>query len=156
MGLKLTLKPHERIVVNGCVIRNSGKRHVLIIDNRADVVRGEDLLPQDAPTSPVRQAYFLIQTCLISPETRETLVPVIQEMLVKIISIFSRERTACVFEAANHIALQDYYKAMAALRGLMRHEALVLDYAASQREAALAAAGPAPAEQATPAERVDP
>lgn len=136
MGLKLTLKPNERIVVNGCVIRNSGKRHVIIIDNRADVVRGEDLLPEDAPTSPVRQAYFLIQTCLISPETREKLVPLIQEMLVKIISIFSRERTSGVFEAANHIALQDYYKAMAALRPLMRHEAAVLEYAARQLEAA--------------------
>ena len=39
---------------------------------------------------------------------------------------------------------------MAALRGLMRHEALVLDYAAGRREAALAAvAEPA---QAAPAQ----
>ena len=48
MGLKLTLKPNERIVVNGCVIRNSNKRQVITIENRADVVRGEDLADSTA------------------------------------------------------------------------------------------------------------
>ncbi len=141
MGLKLTLKPNERIVVNGCVIRNSNKRQVITIENRADVVRGEDLLPESSPALPVRQAYFLIQTALISPDTREKLVPVIQELLVKIITIFGRDKTTGVFEAANFIAVQDYYKAMSALRPLMRHETAVAEYAAQQR---LREAGDAP------------
>lgn len=142
MGLKLTLKPNERVVVNGCVIRNSDRRHVLTIENRADVVRGEDLLSEATVPTPVKQAYFLIQTALISPETREKLVPVIQEMLVKVVGIYSRERTGCVFEAANYVSMQDYYKAMAALRPLMRHEEEVLAYA----EASAAGRGPGDAQ----------
>ncbi|WP_127900761.1 flagellar biosynthesis repressor FlbT [Solirhodobacter olei] len=156
MGLKLTLKPNERVVVNGCVIRNSNKRHVLTIENRADVVRGEDLLLEASVATPVKQAYFLIQTALISPETREKLMPVINDMLVKIIGVFSRERTGCVFDAANFVATQDYYKAMAALRPLMRYEQTVLDYAAGNGAppangpgVAAEATAPEPAEAAT-------
>ena len=47
MALKLTLKPDERIVVNGCMMRNSSRRHVLTIESHADVVRGHDLLDED-------------------------------------------------------------------------------------------------------------
>ncbi|TMV77902.1 flagellum biosynthesis protein FlbT [Thioclava sp. BHET1] len=133
MGLKLTLKPNEQVVVNGCVIRNSDRRHVLTIENRADVVRGEDLLDEKGAATPVKQAYFLIQTALIRPETREKLVPVIQDMLVKIAGVFSRDKTGGVFSAAHYIAVQDYYKAMTALRPLMRHEEAVLTYMAEKQ-----------------------
>lgn len=122
MALKITLKPNERMVVNGCVIRNSDRRHVLIIENRADVVRGEDLLGEDAPATPVKEAYFLIQTALIQPDLRSVLVPKIQERLVDIATIYTVTMVDGVFEAANCIAVSDFYKAMAALRPLMRHE----------------------------------
>jgi flagellar protein FlbT len=122
MALKITLKPHERMVINGCVIRNSDRRHVLIIENRADVVRGEDLLVEDFTATPVKEAYFLIQTALIQPDLRSVLVPKIQTRLVDIATIYSVHMTDGVFEAANYVAVQDFYKAMAALRTLMRHE----------------------------------
>ena len=118
MALKITLKPHERMVINGCVIRNSDRRHVLIIENRADVVRGEDLLGVDIPATPVKEAYFLIQTALIQPDLRSVLVPKIQTRLVDIATIYSVHMTDGVFEAANFVAVQDFYKAMAALRTL--------------------------------------
>lgn len=136
MGLKITLKPNERLVVNGCVIRNSDRRHVLIVENRADVVRGEDLLDEAAPATPVKEAYFLIQTALIQPDLREKLVPEIQTKLVDIAMIYSVRLADGVFEAANYVAVGDFYKAMAALRVLMRHESEVIAYMDRQRAAA--------------------
>ena len=56
MGLRLTLKPSERIVVNGCVIRNSDRRQVLIVENRADVVRESDLLDENSASTPAKDA----------------------------------------------------------------------------------------------------
>ena len=59
MGLKLTLRPNEQIIVNGCAIRNTGRTHALHIESRADVIRGKDLLdPKEAvtPVSPLSQA----------------------------------------------------------------------------------------------------
>lgn len=145
MGLKLTLRPNERVVVNGCVIRNSDRRNVLTIETPADVVRSEDLLNEDAAATPVKQAYFLIQTALIRPDTREALVPVIQEKLADLVGLFNQQTAGGVVEAATCVSVGDYYKAMSALRPVMRHEAEVLDYIAA-REAGLAAA-PDPASE---------
>ncbi len=137
MGLKITLKPNEQIVVNGCIIRNSNRRHALTIENRADVVRAEDLLDANTPPTPVKQAYFLIQTALTRPDTRESLVPVIQQMLADLVLIFNRNETGCVFEAASAVAVGDYYRGMSALRSLIRHEQSVLTYIAERDSAGL-------------------
>ena len=71
--LKITLKPNERVVVNGCVLRNGPRRQSLVIENRADIVREGDLLKPDAQATPVSKVYFLLQTALIrqvtGPET---------------------------------------------------------------------------------------
>ena len=47
MGLRLTLKPNERILINGCVIRNSDRRQLLVIENHADIVREADLMGEE-------------------------------------------------------------------------------------------------------------
>ncbi len=122
MALRLTLKPNERIVVNGCVIRNANRRQTLQIENTADVIRAEDLLDENCEPTPVKQAYFLIQTALIRADTRDTLVPVIQEQLADLATIFSAAVVGGVFEAANWVSQGDYYKALSALRPVMRRE----------------------------------
>ncbi|WP_212522768.1 flagellar biosynthesis repressor FlbT [Actibacterium sp. MT2.3-13A] len=126
MALTLTLKPHERIVVNGCAIRNSGRRHVLMIESHADVIRGQDLLEEDAAATPVGKAYFLIQTILIRADLREKLVPVIQQNLAALATVFGGTNLVQIFEAANYVSQSDYYKALRALRPVIRHEELLL------------------------------
>ena len=44
--LKLTLRPRERVVVNGCVIRNGDRRQSLTVENRAEVVLAEADVPK--------------------------------------------------------------------------------------------------------------
>lgn len=132
MALKLTLKPNERIVVNGCVLRNSGRRHVLTVESHADIVRGHDLLEPDGEATPVRQAYFLVQSALIRAELREKLVPLIQKQLADLVGCFGPDHRTKVFEAANFVSQGDYYKAMRALRPVMSREAEVLAYAAAR------------------------
>lgn len=137
MALKLTLKPNERIVVNGCVLRNSDRRHVLTVESHADIVRGHDLLEADGEATPVRQAYFLIQTALIRSETRDKIVPLIQKQLADLATCFGGEPLTKVFEAASYVSVRDYYKAMRALRPVLRHEEELLAYAAPRAGAPL-------------------
>ncbi|APX89203.1 hypothetical protein BV394_05305 [Brevirhabdus pacifica] len=132
MPLKLTLKANERIVVNGCVIRNSNRRHVLTIESQADVVRGFDLLDESAMSTPVGRAYFLIQTALTRPETREKIVPVVQGDLATLVTVMGNATRAHVFEAANYVSIGDFYKALRALRPVLKREAELLAFAAAQ------------------------
>lgn len=126
MPLKLTLKPDERIIVNGCAIRNSGRRHTLTIESHADVIRGQDLLEADGVATPVRRVYFLIQTALTRADLREDLVTPIQKQLAVLATVFGGGNTGQIFEAANFVSGGDFYKALSALRPVMRHEEIVL------------------------------
>ena len=48
MALNLTLKPFERIIVNGCMLRNGGRKSTLTVETRADIIRETDLLGPEA------------------------------------------------------------------------------------------------------------
>ena len=58
MPLKLSLKPHEKFVVNGAVLQNGDRRGVLLLQNKASVLREKDIMqPEDANT-PAKRIYF--------------------------------------------------------------------------------------------------
>ena len=44
MPLKLSLKPGETFVVNGAVVRNGERRGILLLENRARVLREKDIM----------------------------------------------------------------------------------------------------------------
>lgn len=126
MALQLTLKPFERIVINGCVVRNSTRKSTIVIETKADVVRGQDLLSKKAAVTPVNQAYFLVQTALTDPALQDKLRSPIQKQLAALATAFGPPNVHCVFEAANFVSQGDFYKALRALRPLMKREAEIL------------------------------
>ena len=58
MPLKLSLKPGEKFVLNGAVVQNGDRRGVLILQNKASVLREKDIMQEDEVTSPARRIYF--------------------------------------------------------------------------------------------------
>jgi flagellar protein FlbT len=129
MPLRLTLKPYEKVIVNGCVLRNHGRKTMLTVENQADVVRGDDLLSAQAAVTPVNKVYFFIQTALTRPDLRQPLVPQIQQQLAALATVFEAPNTGHVFEAANWISQGEYYKALTCMKPLMRREADLLGVA---------------------------
>lgn len=127
MGLRLSLKPNEKLIINGCVVRNADRRQMLTIENQADVIREADLLDSEQAATPVSQVYFFIQSALLSPDIRESIVPVIQEKLGKLALVFEDQTAGHIFEAANHVSAKDYYKALSSLRKVMKREAQLLE-----------------------------
>lgn len=126
MPLKVTLDANEQIIVNGCAIRNTGRRSALMIESHADVVRGRDLITAAEATTPVTRAYFLIQTALTEIKRREDLLKPIQHSLAELATVFGGENLAHIFEAANYVSQGDLYKALRELRPVRRHEAALL------------------------------
>jgi len=123
MGLRLTLKPNERILINGCVVRNSDRRQMLVIETHADIVREADLLKEDDARTPVKEVYYFIQASLLDPAKRTKLVPIIQKKLGQMVPVFHDDVAQHIFDAANHVSTADFYKAMRALRPLIEYEA---------------------------------
>ena len=133
MALNLTLKPFERIIVNGCLMRNGGRKSTITVETRADIIRETDLLSPGAATTPVTAAYFLIQSALIDAEGRDKAVKAAQERLAALVGAFSAEMSGHIFEAANNVSRGEYFTALRNLRPLMAREAELLGTAEGER-----------------------
>ncbi|BBO88308.1 flagellar biosynthesis repressor FlbT [Desulfosarcina ovata] len=65
MGLKITLKPGERMIIGGAVITNGPAKTNFIIENTVPILREKDILSSEKATSPARKIYFSIQLMYI-------------------------------------------------------------------------------------------
>jgi flagellar protein FlbT len=69
MALKITLKPHEKMILGGAVIANGNSTGChLIIENKVPILREKDILSEDEADSPCRQLYFIIPLMYIDEE----------------------------------------------------------------------------------------
>lgn len=121
MPLRLTLRPHERIIVNGCILKNGPRRHVLEVENRADVLRGDDMLDDASAQTPARRAAYHIQIALVSPPHRAEFTPRILQALAELALALPRFAPQLA-EAEARLQAGDYYAAFRALGDLIAHE----------------------------------
>lgn len=134
MALKLTLKPNERVVINGCVIRNADRRQVFVIENRADVIRENELIDEPPVTRPAARAYFLIQCAVMQSDLRDRLGPEIRDLLARLVPVYRPEIAQKVFEAASNVSIGNHYMALRAMRPVMQHEDKVLAHIAAMND----------------------
>ncbi len=61
MPLKITLKPRERLILGGAVVRNGDVGARLTVENEVPILREHDILSQRAAGTPCRRIYFVVQ-----------------------------------------------------------------------------------------------
>jgi flagellar protein FlbT len=82
MALKLTLKPGERAIVGGAVIRNDqGRQMSLLIENEVPVLRHKQILSASAADTPAARLYFATQLMYIDATKRQQMYPVFVDLL---------------------------------------------------------------------------
>ncbi|WP_158617269.1 flagellar biosynthesis repressor FlbT [Falsigemmobacter faecalis] len=121
MPLHLSLRPGERIIINGCVLKNGPRRQTLEIENRADVLRGEEMLEEATARTPARRIAYQIQIALVSHAHRADLLPQITEGLEALARALPRF-AAPIAEAETCLQAQNFYGAFRALSAVIRHE----------------------------------
>lgn len=72
MALNISLKPRERLVINGAVIRNKSARHPVTIEflNRVNFMREREILLPEQAATPLLRAIYWLQITYIDPEQR--------------------------------------------------------------------------------------
>jgi flagellar protein FlbT len=65
MALKLTLKPHERLILGGAVLTNGNNTSEILVENNVPILREKDIMRQEDANSPCRRIYFIIQLMYI-------------------------------------------------------------------------------------------
>lgn len=132
-GLTLTLRPNERFLVGGCLLRNGPKRSSVTVENDdVLVLRLSDAIRPEEAVTPVRRAYYAAQRILAAEVTREEGARQLRALLLPLVDVFAGTPLADAAERARTAADQGrYHGTLAALRALFAFE----DTALSRGEA---------------------
>jgi flagellar biosynthesis repressor protein FlbT len=135
MPLKLSLKPGEKFVLNGAVVQNGDRRGVLILQNKASVLREKDILQPEDANSPAKRVYFPVMMMYLDEAAA---AKVYDEFALRLGEFMGASRNPeiladCV-AASRHVMAREYYKALMAARKLVDYEEGLTNVAAGVQD----------------------
>jgi len=123
MPLKLSLKPGERFVVNGAVLQNGDRRAVLLLQNKASILREKDIIQPEDVTTPVRHIYFPIMMMYLDPAEANNYY---DEFVLRLSEFMSVTNSTDILKEcvslSREVMAADYYKALTRCRKLLIYE----------------------------------
>jgi flagellar protein FlbT len=123
MPLKLSLKPGEKFVLNGAVVQNGDRRGVLLLQNKASVLREKDIMQADEANTPARRIYFPVMMMYLDEAGagafHDEFIRRLQEFMGAITN--PNVLAECV-NVSKHVLQREYYKALVLCRKLIEYE----------------------------------
>ena len=126
MALKITLKPHERLIIGGAVISNGNTKTDLIVENNVTILREKDILNLKDADSPCKKIYFVIQMMYVDEKNIAEHHKTYWE-LVKDIVEASPSTRPMLQVISNDILHRQFYQALKATRKLIEYEREVIN-----------------------------
>ncbi len=128
MPLKLSLKPQEKFVVNGAVLQNGDRRCVMLLQNKASVLREKDIMQPDDVKTPAKHIYFPVMMMYLDGGTPGG--EQYEEFVLRITEFMNAITNADVLKECVSLSRDvmggDYYKALGRCRKLIAYEEEVL------------------------------
>lgn len=123
MPLKLSLKPGEKFVLNGAVVQNGDRRGVLILQNKASVLREKDIMQADEATSPARMIYLPVMMMYLDEAGAGRYYDEFVRRLSEFMGVIRNPEilSDCV-AISKHAMGREYYKALMLCRKLIDYE----------------------------------
>ncbi len=129
MPLKLSLKPGEKLVINGAVVTNGDKRAGLIIQNKACLLREKDIMQPEEAATPARRIYLPIMMMYLDREGSEQYYNDFALRMTEFMgAICNHEALATCIDISREVMGGSHYKALVLCRKLFEFERERLNY----------------------------
>lgn len=123
MALKLSLKPDERLVINGAVIANVDRRTTLIVHNKASILREKDILQEENVNSPAKRIYFPIMLMYMDQGSTDKFYEEFVKRMTEFMSaIKSPDAINDCVQISRDVMDKNYYKALMSCKKLIKFE----------------------------------
>jgi flagellar protein FlbT len=120
MGLKVELKPGERIIIGDSVVTNDDQRTRLVIEGEAPILREKDIMTVEAADTPCKKIYLVVQLMYLSrdPKTHHELYFTLMKE-----TLGAAPSTKVYFDRINNqILTGNVYKALKETQSLIEYE----------------------------------
>ncbi|MGF1560771.1 MAG: flagellar biosynthesis repressor FlbT [Geminicoccaceae bacterium] len=127
-GLKLKLRPDERLLINGAVIQNGRRAAELTIETpHTHILRLRDAIHPDAVDTPVKRACYIAQMAVAGEAEPAAARGELAQALADLYRVLGATRAGDVISEASEAAeREEFYKALRALRKLLPLERMLL------------------------------
>ncbi len=131
MPLTINLKPHERLIVNGVVIENSGPAAKILVHNNAALLREKDIVTEEQANTPARRIYFAIQCQYLFPAKGDVFLPIIDKFLGEFEQA-APSTAGLIAEMRAHVLEGQFYRALKSAKQLITREQEILNDASDK------------------------
>ena len=121
MALKITLKPHEKIIFGGAVVTNGSSGCHLTIENNVPILRQADILSEHEANSPCKRIYFAIQLMYIDEQRSMEIHPIYWDLVTQVLNAAPSTRDL-ITQISEKILEGKLYQALKLARNLISYE----------------------------------
>lgn len=133
--LKISLKPNEKIYLNGAVVRSDRKVTLELLNDVQFLLESHVIQAGEADT-PLRQLYFMVQVMLMDPEGARQAREMFRHSLPLLIASFEDPQISATLKQVDGLVSEgSVFEALKAIRSLYGNEARVLGTANDSRPA---------------------
>jgi flagellar protein FlbT len=127
VGLKIELKPGERMMLGDCVITNDAQRTRLFVEGSVPILREKDIMTESRANTPAKRIYLAVQLMYTSkdPATYHELY----FRLVREITQAAPSMWPLIESINNQILTGNLYKGLQEVKKLISYERELLDHA---------------------------
>ncbi|MSN25191.1 MAG: flagellar protein FlbT [Geobacter sp.] len=126
MSLKINLKPHEKVIIGGAVIKNGASSSHLLIENNVPILRQADILTEHEATTPCRRIYLAIQLMYIDEKNSAEIHPIYWELVRELLGAVPSMKDL-ISQVSQAILNDRYYQALKLTKKLMAYEEELLN-----------------------------
>jgi len=127
MGLKVELKPGERLILGECLVTNGSQRTRLLIEGQAPILREKDIILPGQADSPAKRIYLAVQLMYTSRDPsvhHDAYFSLMRDLVQAAPSAWPH-----MVAVSNHILAGEMYKALKSAKALIAYEKELLDNA---------------------------
>ena len=121
MPLRLSLKPKERVIIGGAVVRNGDSRTEIFVENQVPILREPDILSPSAVKTPCERIYLAVQLMYVD-QANETQHRRFYEELVRDVVEAAPSTKRFLDEVEEHVGRAAYYQALKSIKALLDYE----------------------------------
>jgi flagellar protein FlbT len=132
--LKLSLKPNEKIYINGAVMRVDRKATLELLNDVHFLLESHVLQPEEAGT-PLRQLYFIVQVMLMNPQDAAEARDMFRRSLPLMLASFEDTQIRGTLKHIDRLVSEGHvYEALKSIRSLYPLEQALLDAEGERNE----------------------